>query len=58
MEAAIKRDGPYLYELFSVMVHQGCAAGGHYFAYIKFVVASLIASVYFQDTSYGNFFHH
>uniref|UniRef100_F1KQL2 Ubiquitin carboxyl-terminal hydrolase 47 n=1 Tax=Ascaris suum TaxID=6253 RepID=F1KQL2_ASCSU len=35
VEAAIKRDGPYLYELFSVMVHQGCAAGGHYFAYIK-----------------------
>uniref|UniRef100_A0A7I4Y354 Ubiquitin carboxyl-terminal hydrolase 47 n=1 Tax=Haemonchus contortus TaxID=6289 RepID=A0A7I4Y354_HAECO len=27
--------GEYVYELFSVMVHQGSAAGGHYFAYIK-----------------------
>lgn len=24
-----------MYELFSVMVHSGNAAGGHYFAYIK-----------------------
>uniref|UniRef100_A0A1I7WH50 Ubiquitin carboxyl-terminal hydrolase n=1 Tax=Heterorhabditis bacteriophora TaxID=37862 RepID=A0A1I7WH50_HETBA len=29
------KQGPYVYELFSVMVHQGSAAGGHYFAYIK-----------------------
>ncbi|GMS84196.1 hypothetical protein PENTCL1PPCAC_6371, partial [Pristionchus entomophagus] len=28
-------NGPFVYELFSVMVHQGNAAGGHYFAYIK-----------------------
>uniref|UniRef100_A0A914WMJ7 Ubiquitin carboxyl-terminal hydrolase 47 n=1 Tax=Plectus sambesii TaxID=2011161 RepID=A0A914WMJ7_9BILA len=27
--------GKYVYELFSVMVHSGSAAGGHYFAYIK-----------------------
>ncbi|VDP02752.1 unnamed protein product [Heligmosomoides polygyrus] len=27
--------GEYVYELFSVMVHQGSAAGGHYFAHIK-----------------------
>lgn len=27
--------GPYVYELFSVMVHQGSATGGHYYAYIK-----------------------
>ncbi|GMT14484.1 hypothetical protein PFISCL1PPCAC_5781, partial [Pristionchus fissidentatus] len=32
--------GPYVYELFSVMVHQGNAAGGHYFAYIKNVDVS------------------
>ena len=24
-----------MYELFSVMVHSGSAAGGHYYAYIK-----------------------
>jgi ubiquitin carboxyl-terminal hydrolase 47 len=27
--------GKYVYELFSIMVHQGSAAAGHYFAYIK-----------------------
>ena len=27
--------GPYAYELFSIMVHSGTAAGGHYYAYIK-----------------------
>nr|CAB3267563.1 ubiquitin carboxyl-terminal hydrolase 47-like [Phallusia mammillata] len=29
------QDGPYVYELFSIMVHSGSAAGGHYYAYIK-----------------------
>ncbi|KAH9380776.1 hypothetical protein HPB48_008842 [Haemaphysalis longicornis] len=27
--------GPYLYELFSIMVHSGSANGGHYYAYVK-----------------------
>ncbi|KAK3608441.1 hypothetical protein CHS0354_035441 [Potamilus streckersoni] len=27
--------GPYTYELFSIMIHSGSAAGGHYYAYIK-----------------------
>ena len=27
--------GPYIYELFSVMIHSGSANGGHYYAYIK-----------------------
>ncbi|CAG2200845.1 USP47 [Mytilus edulis] len=27
--------GPYMYELFSIMIHSGSAAGGHYYAYIK-----------------------
>lgn len=27
--------GPYVYELFSIMVHSGSASGGHYYAYIK-----------------------
>ncbi|KAL1416800.1 hypothetical protein MTO96_027510 [Rhipicephalus appendiculatus] len=27
--------GPYMYELFSIMVHSGSASGGHYYAYIK-----------------------
>ncbi|KAI6196587.1 hypothetical protein M3Y94_01127100 [Aphelenchoides besseyi] len=29
------KQGKYIYELFSVMVHQGSATGGHYYAYIK-----------------------
>ena len=28
-------NGPYLYDLFSIMVHSGTANGGHYYAYIK-----------------------
>ncbi|KAK4877199.1 hypothetical protein RN001_009705 [Aquatica leii] len=27
--------GPYMYELFSIMIHSGSATGGHYYAYIK-----------------------
>jgi len=27
--------GPFVYELFSIMIHSGSAAGGHYYAYIK-----------------------
>ena len=30
--------GPYVYELFSIMVHSGSAIGGHYYAYIKYDV--------------------
>lgn len=37
VDMLLKKDGPFLYELFSVMVHQGSASGGHYFAYIKSV---------------------
>ncbi|XP_020285406.1 ubiquitin carboxyl-terminal hydrolase 47 isoform X2 [Pseudomyrmex gracilis] len=29
------RKGPYIYELFSIMIHSGSASGGHYYAYIK-----------------------
>ncbi|XP_055846655.1 ubiquitin carboxyl-terminal hydrolase 47 isoform X2 [Episyrphus balteatus] len=33
---ASKNDsGPYLYELFAIMIHSGSASGGHYYAYIK-----------------------
>ena len=31
----MKAAGPYVYELFSIMIHSGSAAGGHYYAYIK-----------------------
>ncbi|XP_013394518.1 ubiquitin carboxyl-terminal hydrolase 47 isoform X3 [Lingula anatina] len=31
----LTNDGPYVYELFSIMIHSGSAAGGHYYAYIK-----------------------
>ncbi|XP_019770747.1 ubiquitin carboxyl-terminal hydrolase 47 isoform X2 [Dendroctonus ponderosae] len=27
--------GPYVYELFSIMIHSGSASGGHYYAYVK-----------------------
>ncbi len=27
--------GPYVYELYSVLIHRGSALGGHYYAYIK-----------------------
>lgn len=27
--------GPYLYELFAIMIHSGSASGGHYYVYIK-----------------------
>jgi ubiquitin carboxyl-terminal hydrolase 47 len=29
------KEGPYVYELFSIMIHSGSAMGGHYYAYIK-----------------------
>ncbi len=32
--------GPYVYELFSIMVHSGSAIGGHYYAYIKSVIVT------------------
>ncbi|XP_055385651.1 ubiquitin carboxyl-terminal hydrolase 47 [Condylostylus longicornis] len=28
-------NGPFLYELFAIMIHSGSASGGHYYAYIK-----------------------
>jgi len=33
--AYILAKGPYIYELFSIMIHSGSASGGHYYAYIK-----------------------
>ncbi|XP_053953132.1 ubiquitin carboxyl-terminal hydrolase 47 isoform X2 [Anastrepha ludens] len=36
VEQRIKHNtGPYLYELFAIMIHSGSASGGHYYAYIK-----------------------
>ena len=29
------QEGPFVYELYAVNIHQGGALGGHYFAYIK-----------------------
>jgi len=29
------KKGKYVYELFAILIHQGSATGGHYFAYIK-----------------------
>ena len=40
-----KKDGEYVYELFSIMIHSGSAMGGHYYAYIKC----------FEDSKWYNF---
>ena len=37
MVMTLTLQGPYVYELFSIMVHSGSAIGGHYYAYIKSV---------------------
>ena len=29
------KEGPYVYELYAVIVHSGGALGGHYYAYIN-----------------------
>ena len=29
------KEGEYVYQLYSIMIHQGGAFGGHYYAYIK-----------------------
>jgi ubiquitin C-terminal hydrolase len=29
------REGPHVYELFSILIHSGSASSGHYYAYIK-----------------------
>ncbi|TDH68544.1 hypothetical protein CCR75_000300 [Bremia lactucae] len=34
-ESIMKRSGPHVYELYSVLIHSGSALGGHYYAYIK-----------------------
>ncbi|KAG2949980.1 hypothetical protein PC119_g4580 [Phytophthora cactorum] len=34
-DVMIKRSGPHVYELYSVLIHSGSALGGHYYAYIK-----------------------
>ena len=39
------KDGEYVYELFSIMIHSGSAMGGHYYAYIKC----------FEDSKWYNF---
>ena len=30
-----KKNGPFVYELFSIMMHSGSALGGHYYTFIK-----------------------
>lgn len=31
----VKENGPWVYELFAVLIHSGSALGGHYYAHIK-----------------------
>lgn len=39
------KQGDYIYELFSILIHSGSAMGGHYYAYIRS----------FQDGKWYNF---
>ncbi|XP_017034197.2 ubiquitin carboxyl-terminal hydrolase 47 isoform X1 [Drosophila kikkawai] len=34
-KSAKQGSGPYMYELFAIMIHSGSASGGHYYAYIR-----------------------
>lgn len=34
------QEGPFVYELYAIMVHSGSAFGGHYYAYIKDIETS------------------
>lgn len=31
----VLENGPWVYELFAVLIHSGSALGGHYYAHIK-----------------------
>lgn len=31
----VEANGPWVYELFAVLIHSGSALGGHYYAHIK-----------------------
>lgn len=31
----LRENGPWVYELFAVLIHSGSALGGHYYAHIK-----------------------
>lgn len=31
----VRENGPWVYELFAVLIHSGSALGGHYYAHIK-----------------------
>lgn len=31
----LQENGPWVYELFAVLIHSGSALGGHYYAHIK-----------------------
>lgn len=31
----VREKGPWVYELFAVLIHSGSALGGHYYAHIK-----------------------
>ena len=31
----LEQRGPWVYELFAVLIHSGSALGGHYYAYIR-----------------------
>jgi len=39
------KQGDYIYELFSILIHAGSAFGGHYYAYVRS----------FQDGEWYNF---
>lgn len=42
MLSVVTPELPYVYELFSVMIHRGSSMGGHYYAYVKVIIFSEI----------------
>ena len=34
-DVILKNEGPWVYELYAVLIHSGSALGGHYYAYLR-----------------------
>jgi ubiquitin carboxyl-terminal hydrolase 47 len=43
--ALVQERGPWLYELYAVLIHSGSALGGHYYAYIRSLEDGQVRSV-------------
>lgn len=48
------RNGPLVYELFSVLIHRGSAMGGHYYGYVRVSIPYSERFPYFFQTQQAN----